>query len=289
VVQEQVLERRQGGHMCLEYASNQELGAIVGDFVGDGLRAGEKVGYVTGSDVATVTRWLDAEGVAWEPALGSAALVLIAQADLKADGDGSRVTALAARVRAFVEDGLSEGYRALRMASEVRALAPAGESVEQMRAREALADELTAAHPVTGLCLYDQRRFDREFLAAAARAHGGRATADVLCADDIVTITRQPGRPGLCIAGEIDGTNAAALRQTLAGMAGDCPDGVTLDLDELRFIDVAGLRAIVETATAWPQTPWLMVHASPVLARLFGVCGWDRLPNLPISPGGGRR
>jgi hypothetical protein len=32
-----------------------------------------------------------------------------------------------------------------------------------------------------------------------------------------------------------------------------------------------------------------MVHASPVLARLFGVCGWDRLPNLPISPGGGRR
>jgi anti-anti-sigma factor len=284
VAQGLVLEERRGRHLSLQYSSDAELGTIVAEFVRDGLRAAERVAYATDSDLATVTGRLAADQVGWEPALRSGALELITLADVEPGADGSRVTGVVARVQAFVETGLRDGFGALRIVSEAHAAAPAAETVEQMRTREALFDTLTATQPLTWLCLYDRRQFRPDVLTAAARAHDHSVADDLVYLDQMVTITRSSGRPGLRIVGEIDNLNAAALRQVLANMADESADGLTLEMSELRFIDVAGLRAIVDTATARPDITLRVQHANSVVTRQLSLCGWDRLPNLAVHP-----
>jgi anti-anti-sigma factor len=282
-VAKELLEERQGRHRFLEYFSDAELETIVAEFVRDGLRVGEKVAYVTGSDAATVARRLAAGQVAWQPALRSGALVVISIAEVESDAPESQVLGVAARVQTFLQAGLRDGYGALRIVSEAHVLAPAGETVEQMHTREALTDALTATQPVTWLCLYDRRRFPLNFLAAAARAHGHGAADNLLYLDESVAITRSSGGPGLRIVGEIDSFNAAAVRQVLESVADESTETLTLIMSQLRFIDVAGLRAIVETATARPATTFRVQDANPALTRLLSLCGWDRLPNLAIK------
>lgn len=283
-----LLEERQGRHRYLQYSTDAELGTIVAEFVRDGLRAGAKVAYVTGSDTATVSRRLATDQVAWEPALRTGALVIITLGDVERGGDQTPVTGVPARVQALVEAGLRDGYGALRIVSEAHVLAPGEETVEQMHTREALTDTLTATQPVTWLCLYDRRRFGPEFLAAAARVHGHGAADDLMFLDEMVAIARHSGGQGLRIVGEIDSFNAAAVRQVLESMADECTEALTLITSELRFIDVAGLRAIIETAIARPDITLLVQDANPVLTRLLSLCGWDRLPNLAVHPTGDR-
>jgi anti-anti-sigma factor len=288
VAQGLTLEKRQGRHLYLQYSSDAELATIVAEFIRDGLRAGEKVGYVTGSDAATVAGRLAADQVACEPALRSGALALITLADGEPGADKSRVTGAAARVQAFVEAGMSEGYGALRIVSEAHVLAAAGETVEQMRTREALSDTLTATQPLTWLCLYDRRRFRPDFLTAAARAHDHSVADDLLYSDEIVAIKRYSGESGLRIVGEIDSSNAAVLQDLLGSVADESAEGLTLIMSELRFIDVAGLRAIVDTATARPDITLLVQDACSVFARVLRLCGWDALPNLALRTSGDR-
>jgi anti-anti-sigma factor len=283
VVREQMLNQHTGRHLCLQYSSEKELGAILGEFVRGGLVAGEQIGYITGSDAATVLRRLASEGVAWEAALRSSTLVLICLSDLETGPDGSRTTATVARVKELVKGALSRGYPAVRVASEVHALAPEAETIEQMRAREALADGLTASFPLTRLCLYDRRHFGDAFLTAAARVHDNCMTDDLIYFDDIATITRSPRGGELRIAGEIDAFNAVALRRAVADMAHGPAARVTLDVSALRFVDVAGLRGIVEVARARPHTMLTLTGATAKVVRMLEMCGWAQMPNLVVS------
>src|SRR6478672_12476923 len=109
-----MLIQHTGRHLCLQYSSEKELGAIVGEFVRGGLVAGEQIGYITGSDARTVISRLASEGVAWEPALRTSALVMICLSDLETGPDGSRTTATVARVQELVKAALSRGYPAVR-------------------------------------------------------------------------------------------------------------------------------------------------------------------------------
>lgn len=263
MAQDLVMEERQGRHLCLQYSSDAELHAIAGTFVREGLAAGDRVGYVSEADAATVAGRLRIQGVACEPALRSGQLVIIALADIDPDADESRVAGLAARVQAFIEEGMAEGYVALRLASEVHALAPRNETLSQMRSREALASELSAALPVTGLCLYDRRRFAEDYLVAASHEHDAGFDPEPLYADELVSIARHPDRPGLRIAGEIDLSNIAGLEQALTSVAEESADGLTLDVSALRFICVAGLRAIVRAAADRPDSSVTLADADP--------------------------
>ena len=282
------LDKPQGKHLCAQYSSETELAALMAAFVREGLEAGEKVGWVTGADLATVTERLVAVGVAREAAVREGALVIISLTDGESDNNGSHVPRVGSLVQAFVEEGLCDGYPALRIASEVHALAPEQETVGQMAAREALADQLTASLPITGLCLYDRRRFSDQFLAEAVRAHSDEPAEDLLYMDDILILTRYLGRPGLCVKGAVDSFNAEFLRELLESVADLPSNQLTLSLTELRFIDVAGLRAIVETATSRPGTCLFLQDVSPLVVRMLSLCGWADLPNLAVCPTGHR-
>jgi anti-anti-sigma factor len=109
-------------------------------------------------------------------------------------------------------------------------------------------------------------------------------TDDVVYFDDIATITRSPQDWELRIAGEIDAFNAVALRRAVADMAHGPAAPVTLDVSALRFVDVAGLRAIVEVATARPHTMLTLAGAAAKVVRMLELCGWAPTPNLLVSP-----
>jgi anti-sigma B factor antagonist len=79
------------------------------------------------------------------------------------------------------------------------------------------------------------------------------------------------------VAGEIDIATAARLREGLAGLAaGGCP--LVADLDQVRFIDSAGLAALVGAANRADAHGGSLhvVCARPRIRQLFRLTGLDR-------------
>ena len=85
------------------------------------------------------------------------------------------------------------------------------------------------------------------------------------------------GYPIVTVAGEIDIATAARLRERLFELAaGGCP--LVADLDQVRFIDSAGLAALVGAAkrAAAHGGSLHVVCARPRIRQLFQLTGLDR-------------
>ena len=59
---------------------------------------------------------------------------------------------------------------------------------------------------------------------------------------------------------------------------------IQLDLGELAFIDVAGVRTILRTArTLEPGRRLVISRLAAGLRKVFGIVGWDRTPGLSFA------
>ncbi|GAA3230067.1 STAS domain-containing protein [Nonomuraea helvata] len=97
-----------------------------------------------------------------------------------------------------------------------------------------------------------------------------------------VTPTSHPY--GLRVTGEVDHGNHQRLAGALHGMIREGDQDIRLDLGELAFIDVSGLRVIVAAAARLsPPRRLILDPASPAVRRLLAVTGWDSTPGLLIS------
>ena len=105
--------------------------------------------------------------------------------------------------------------------------------------------------------------------------------ADTVFADKQLVVARTLDPVGLCFSGEIDVAN----RDAVARCVGLFPAGegdVHLDVTELIFCDISGIRAFVEAAEA-PRQGRLLLHGLPeLLQTVMRVTGWADLPNLRI-------
>jgi STAS domain len=105
--------------------------------------------------------------------------------------------------------------------------------------------------------------------------------ADTVFADKQLVVARTLDPVGLCFSGEIDVTN----RDVVAKCVGLFPAGggdVHLDVTELIFCDISGIRAFVEAAEA-PRHGRLLLHGlQELLQTVMRVTGWADLPNLRI-------
>ncbi len=85
---------------------------------------------------------------------------------------------------------------------------------------------------------------------------------------------------GLKLTGEIDAGNAHLVERALLEHA---PGGGSLhvDLTELSFCDVAGIRALVSCAQTPEGNRRLILHGVPAqIERVMNVMGWAELPGL---------
>lgn len=78
----------------------------------------------------------------------------------------------------------------------------------------------------------------------------------------------------VAIAGELDISTAPSLARTLAGIAGDRPEQVILDLSALVFTDVAGARTLDRAYTSLhAQCPVTLRHPCPSARKVFRLTG----------------
>jgi anti-anti-sigma regulatory factor len=173
---------------------------------------------------------------------------------------------------------LEEGYSALSITGEMSALhrLPGGEQL--VTYEHALSADL-ANHKVMFLCQYDHATLSAGMLRELADAH------EVDIAPELAAI----GRDGYLAAARVGrGANATlrlcgeldfACSDTLASVLGAHYHGrLRLDLEDLDFVDVAGMRAL-RGRTAQPLT---IVGASESVRRLLALLAWDTDPGVEV-------
>jgi ABC-type transporter Mla MlaB component len=100
--------------------------------------------------------------------------------------------------------------------------------------------------------------------------------------DGVLRLARTDHPPGLVIAGEVDEAGYPALVAALAAV-GDLAE-IHVDMTQLSYCDLAGLRAIVLLADTGPGGPRPVVlhQIPPRLLTVLRIVGWDVTPGLTI-------
>jgi anti-sigma B factor antagonist len=110
--------------------------------------------------------------------------------------------------------------------------------------------------------------------------HEGRGPWPVMDQTLTIRVRREPAYVIATVAGEIDFGTASRLRARLCALAADGRPLVA-DLDQVSFVDAAGLGALVGVAqwAARHGTSLHVVCARHQTRRLFGITGLD----LPLA------
>ena len=95
-----------------------------------------------------------------------------------------------------------------------------------------------------------------------------------------VLVTRTAAPAGLRLSGEIDASNVHLVRDALAEF-GARGGSLHVDLSELLFCDVSGIRAIVSYAESRDHDRRLVLHGLPAqIEKVMNVVGWSELAGL---------
>ncbi|MCF2530548.1 STAS domain-containing protein [Yinghuangia soli] len=116
----------------------------------------------------------------------------------------------------------------------------------------------------------------------------GSGIGVVITSDRQLRVVRTARPRGIRLDGEVDLANVEIVRHSLRAVARDGAE-VTVDVSRLAFIDVAGLRVVIESAAELARQDGylLLVGASRQLLRILRLCGWDTAAGLRIGQPGG--
>jgi anti-anti-sigma factor len=131
---------------------------------------------------------------------------------------------------------------------------------------------------------------DRSHHYCTARGEGGIGIDDLVdavmgggavFADKQLVVTRTLDPSGLRFSGEIDINNCGAVAACLGSIASQHGD-IHLDVSNLIFCDISGIRAFVDAAEH-REKGRLLLHGLPhLLQTVMRVTGWANLPNLVV-------
>jgi hypothetical protein len=106
--------------------------------------------------------------------------------------------------------------------------------------------------------------------------------------DGVLRVIWADSPPGVLIAGEVDESCYSGLVSALERSA-DCEGDIHVNLAELTFCDLAGLRAILRLARTGRSDEGhsgrcLVLHdVPPYLRMVLEILGWDSTPGLIIE------
>jgi anti-anti-sigma factor len=108
-----------------------------------------------------------------------------------------------------------------------------------------------------------------------------RAEDDLVFVDKQLVIRRTSR--GLSVSGVIDHYNVDSFARSLTSSL-DGEGDLNVDLSELEFCDVSGIRALVRAAECLDGGRRLVLHGlPPQLRTVMTVVGWTNLPGLVVS------
>jgi anti-anti-sigma factor len=274
-----------GDHVCWTYASDQEHREVLTRFLAQGLERNERVLYLGHRyDEETVLGYLQEAGVADEDFRRLGQLV-VQDIHRALQGDGSFPSKGGGQVlEQAATRAVADGHRGLRVASESGSVAPALLSAAALLEHELWATPMVVRAPLTALCGYDARFCQPDWLLAVQAVHPLRVTGS--------SVRPSPFRVGsgncgeTVLEGKVDWRCRAAFRLALQAAAVCGPAELVVDLAGLEFIDLSGLRVLVELCQELNSKRRSLILRSPpeVVRRIMHPSlGFDPPSNLHLS------
>lgn len=163
---------RQGDHYCVIYKDEASHQRLIADYLREGVERGEKLVYFANAHhTDDIRRMLEQAGIPVEELLTSGQLRLLTARETYLEGGEFNPTSMIHLLRLEEQMALSEGYTGLRATGEM-AWALSGEpGSERLMEYEARLNKFFQSSRITGLCQYDQRRFDAEALLDVLHTH----------------------------------------------------------------------------------------------------------------------
>ncbi|MGI5245943.1 MEDS domain-containing protein [Dactylosporangium sp. CA-139066] len=269
---------RPGDHLCLPFASEAEQREVVSAYIADGLRRGERVLYFADRTHAdAIDAWLGPHSV------DGALAIARGQLDVRPAGDGAFDPAeVVVGIRDAVRDARAAGFQGLRLTGEMSwALRGAPTHVRLHEYESGVASTVVDSGDLAAVCQYDERIFATADLPALLAHHAGVVRIDPLHDDRRLRIVPTYSPRGLRIGGVVDDATAAPLADALA-QAAAWPAGepwFVLDLADLDFVDVAGIRALVRFAESLAPERRVMARGiPPAMRRVLSIMDWKLEP-----------
>jgi anti-anti-sigma factor len=96
----------------------------------------------------------------------------------------------------------------------------------------------------------------------------------------IDTVVDAAGVPLITVVGELDSSNVASLEASIASVTTERPAQLVFDLSGLRFMDSAGISALIGAAAKADAVR--LRRPSPPVTRVIELTGLSRI--LPTEP-----
>jgi ABC-type transporter Mla MlaB component len=268
---------RPGEHGCARLGRAADRAVLTGAFVRNGLQRGHRVIYHCEHDGSScLVDDLAADPLMAEALTSGQLEVRPAQTSYAPDG-AFEVTRTLEQLRADHAAALREGYPALSVAGDMSWAASGTPGAERLEEYERRIDADDRGDTLVLFCQYDQARFDPGVLGGVAAAHGVDVSPELAALSHAGNLAAGRTAESLRFAGELDYDAAEAVARTLAA-----PDHgpLRLDLADVEFIDVTGMRALRSRA----GRPLIITAASPTVRRLLTLLAWDTDPAVEIVP-----
>ncbi|HID62301.1 MAG TPA: hypothetical protein EYP49_06120 [Anaerolineae bacterium] len=163
---------RVGDHLCNFYQNRQQLWRLTIPFIQRGLESGEKCLYVAEeSSLQEMQSVLQRQGTSVQVHLAQGRLLLLTAEEACLQPGVFSPEALIGLLLRILQEAIAEGYRGLRMAMEMSWTLRWASSLAWLAEYESKLNCYFSQHPVTTLCLYNQRRFPEEVLLDVLRTH----------------------------------------------------------------------------------------------------------------------
>jgi ABC-type transporter Mla MlaB component len=271
---------RPGEHACCRFADADDRERIASAFVADGLQRGHKVVYVCDNDDPDAfAAELSARDERVAAAVQRGQLVVRPARETYRPGGVFDPDHLVVTWREEHRRMRAEGYPALSLTGEMNWALRSVVTPEELRRYErSVAELMEHDGSLVFLCQYDHGRFAAGALAEAAEAHEVDVSPELAAIgrDGCLSAARVGHDATLRLSGELDFDCSETLAAVLdAHYHGD----LRLDLADLRFVDVAGLRALRGRKG---QRLRIQAASEPV-RRLIALLAWDSDPAIELA------
>jgi anti-anti-sigma factor len=269
--------------VCLLYEENADRDSYVGDFVREGLEAGEKVLFVTRGGVPDVLEMMAGREFDASEFVDSGQLSVRGCNETYLGGSGRfEAQAMLECIRGEVRAAEADGYPRVRVTGDLSWASPSVPGFHELFEYERAVDQLYRETGAISVCQYDTRQLEPTSLTDAVQSHRAvvsQRNQEVLETPllTLLAITRDADGV-LSLYGDVDDSNLGEFEAAMAA-AIDSSGAVVLDLTHLQFIDVAGLRVLERQATRLSSGGNRLVLASPpaFLQRVMEVLDMDGL------------
>lgn len=268
---------RPGEHACCRFPAADDRARCAAAYVRQALSRGHKVLYLSDhDDIEAFTGGLRTDARIAAGLDDGHLDVVSAIESYMPDGwfDVERMLAYAREQHAAA---IAAGYPGLALTGEMSWALCEPPGCDQLPDYEQRLAELLVDGTLVFLCQYDHARFGLSSLEIAER-HEVDLSPELarLTRDGYLSAARIDNRSKLRLAGQLDFASAAALDEVLSG---HFPGPLRVDVADLEFADVAGLRAL-RGRTGRKLT---IDGASQTVQRLVALLGWDTDPDIELE------